>query len=148
MKIKANGEILLSKNEWKCGNFIIKNEENHIKIVTANAPAKLPLWTIRYRKDNSIAAFILLCAEHLSNKSYSDRLHNWLAVIYNATCIIPDVEEQFLIDVNNASDKAFEKCKYFYGLTTNLSDEEDAKVLQEEREKYELTEDVKDIGTF
>lgn len=147
MKINKNGEVILSANEWKVGNFIIKNEENHIKITTANAPTNLPLWGIRYRKDMVISSFILLCVEHLSNKGYSNRLHNWLSVMYNATSVVPDLEEKFLYDVMDASDKAFEKMKHLYN-PTSITDEEDAKILEEEREKAEIAEDVDNIGTI
>lgn len=146
MKINDKGEVVLSKNEWRIGNFVIKDEENHVKIVTANAPAKLPLWSIRYRKDAAISAFILLCAEHLHNKNYADRLHNWLSVMYNATSIIPDIEENLLVEINTACDKCFAKTKHFYGVQ-DLTDEEDAKILAEEREKVELKEDIENIGT-
>lgn len=147
MKINKEGQIILSANEWKVGNFIIKNEEHHIKITTANAPVNLPLWSIRYRKDMVISSFILLCVEHLSNKNYSDRLHNWLSVIYNATSVVPDPKENFLIDVMNASDKAFEAMKHLYG-PDKVSDEEDAKILEEEKEKAQIKDDIRDIGNI
>ena len=146
MKINEKGEVVLSSNEWKVGNFVIKNEENHIKIVTANAPAKLPLWSIRFRKDMTISSYIILCAEHLSDEKFATRLHNWLAVIFNATCIIPDLEEVFLEEIIAASDKALEKNKHLY--MPDVSDEENNEILDELKANIELSEEIDNLGTL
>nr|DAN57915.1 MAG TPA: hypothetical protein [Caudoviricetes sp.] len=134
MKINKEGEIKLSKGEYKVGNFIIKDEENHFKIFTANAPIRLPVWSIRYRKDMAIARFIQYCIENLNNENYVKHLHNWLAVMYNVTAIVP--EGVFLTEANEAAIKSLKNNPTLYGINgKQLSNEEDNTVLEEEKEK-------------
>lgn len=137
MKINEKGEVKLSKAEYKVGNFIIKDEENHFKVFTANAPIKLPMWSIRYRKDMAISRFIQYCIQNRNDENYIKHLHNWLAVIYNVTAIVP--ENEFLVDVNTAATKSFNNNPALYGISSEqLSDEDDKAILDEEREKLQL----------
>lgn len=141
MKINKEGEIKLSKGEYKVGNFIFKDEENHFKIFTANAPIRLPMWSIRYRKDMAIARFIQYCIENLNNENYVKHLHNWLAVMYNVTAIVP--EGVFLTETNEAAIKSLKNNPALYGISPEqLSDDEDNYILKEEREKVELMDKI------
>ncbi len=141
MKINKKGEIKLSKNEHKVVNFIIKEEDTFFKIFTANAPADMPMWSIRFRKDMFVARFIRQCLDNYNDENYIRILHNWLAVIYNATCVVPEYE--FLKEINDSATKSVRSHPALYGLRPEqLSNEEDNDILEEEKEKVELIDKI------
>lgn len=142
MKINKDGEIKLSKGEHKVGNFIIKDEENHFKVFTANAPIRLPMWSIRYRKDMVVARFIQTCLDN-NDEDYIRLLHNWLVVIYNTTGIVPEYE--YLKEVNDAAEKSLHNHPELYGIRSEqLSEEENNAIIEYEKEKTEFISNVGD----
>lgn len=140
MKVLKDNKLKLDKNERRVGNFIVRNDETHMKVTDINQ-----VFSHRADKRTPVGMFIEECYLALTkDESTGKGLANWLAVIFTAFSVIPDVD--FLNQVMEASTKCMERHPEAYGLPDqNITDEEDAKIIQEERELAEFEEQVKQM---
>lgn len=133
MRVTKDGKLRLSKDERRVGNFIFKNEENHIKICDINSQL-----THRVAKHLNIGRMLEIALK--------DRQENWLANYAALIWIFSNVvtDEQFFLDINKACDDCIRRHKGFYGIKEDITTEEDAEILQEAKETYEAIEELKE----
>ena len=139
MRIK-NGKVKLDACERRVGNFIIRDENEHVKVSDLNQ-----LFTHRASKRTPIGMFLKQCFDALaSDESTGKGLGNWLAVIFTAFSVVPDPE--WLTDVYSASEACMKRHPEAYGYPAGEpTEEEDAAAVQEVKEMMEFEEQVKQM---
>jgi hypothetical protein len=132
MKITKDGRLKLTKDERRIGNFVWKNEGEHIKVCDIGSQ------------------MVHKVAKHLNvgrllEMALTEKNDNWLANYAAMTWLYSNViaDKQFFIDINKACTDCVERHKEFYGIKEEISKEEDDEILQESRELYEFTEEVR-----
>ena len=140
MRILKDNKLRLDKNERRIGNFVIRDEDHHVKVMDINQ-----VFTHRADKRTPVGLFLKGCFDALdSDESTGRGLGNWLAVIFTAFSVVPDV--QWLDEVMNASEACMRRHPEAYGLPDqDVSDERDAEIIQEERELSQFEEEVRNL---
>lgn len=139
MKINADNTLKLARNERRVGNFVIKDEENHIKVMDIGS-----LFTHRASKSTLIGQYLKLAYDDLVKGGEGVGIRNWIAVIFSAFSTVPD--QEFLTNVYNESKACIERHPEVYGYPKERpSDDEDARIIEEERELKEFEEKVKQM---
>ena len=139
MRILKNNKLRLDKNERRIGNFVIKNEENHVKVMDVGQ-----IFTHRADKRTPVGQFLEQCYDGLiSNESTGKGLGNWLAVIFTAFSVVPDVE--WLEAVMSASEACMKRHPEAYGYPADATEQEDARALEEVKGMTEFEEKVKQM---
>jgi DNA-binding cell septation regulator SpoVG len=132
MKVSKDGKMKLAKNERQIGNFILKNEEHYIKIQDINSQI-----THRVSKLLNIGRFLEMAYKERSNEN----IHAYIAMMWNFSSIIPDVD--FVRGINEACVACVNRHKEFYGIEEDISTEEDSEILREAEEVYNEIEELK-----
>lgn len=132
MKSTKDG-IKLAKNEYRVGNFVYKNEENHIKIFDINTAL-----THRVAKALNIGRMLEIA---LKDKK-EQWLHNYASMVWLFSNIVTD--EQFFLDIDKACVGCVNRHKEFYGIKEDITPKEDNEILQESKEVYGAIEELKD----
>lgn len=140
MRILKDNKLRLDKNERRIGNFVIRNEEHHVKVMDIGQ-----IFSHRADKRTPVGLFLEGCFKALdSDESTGRGLSNWLAVIFTAFSVVPDVE--WLNTVMEASEACMKRHPEAYGMPDqDISDKEDAEVIQEERELAQFEEEVRNL---
>lgn len=132
MKVGKDGRLKLSKDERQYGNFIWKNEAEHIKICDINGNL-----THRVSKKLTIGQMMEIALK----EKQTVWLENYATLLWLFSNIVTD--EQFFVDI----DKACNECAYrhpeIYGLEPNISKVEDDEILRESEEVYNAVEELK-----
>ncbi|MGM9736950.1 MAG: hypothetical protein ACI3ZT_00890 [Candidatus Cryptobacteroides sp.] len=110
-------------------------EDNHIKVQDISL-------TITHRIHRGIAKAQLIEMMMEDPKKYETDLHNYATLMYNFLCTVPDAT--FYDDINNAVLACINRHKDVYGIKEEISPDEDAKILQEEKELHEAVEEIAD----
>ena len=136
----VNGKLKLAANERRLGNFVIKLEENHVKLSDINS-----LFTHRVARGIPVGQFLEMAYKDIrKDEAKAKGVGNWIAVMFTVFSVIPDVE--FLEAVFEASRACMERHPEAYGAPVgDVSDEEDAKIIQEVKEMKEFEEDFKKL---
>lgn len=134
MKI-LNGKIKLDKRDIRVGNFVYTMEPEHIKVQDISL-------TITHRIHRGIAKAQLIEMMLEDPKKYQNELHNYATIMYNLLCTAPDAT--FYEDISKAVLDCVNRHKDVYGIKDNITPEENAQILQEERELHEAVEDIKE----
>ena len=130
-----NGKVKLDNRDVRVGNFVYTNEPDHIKVQDINL-------TITHRINRGIAKGQLLAMMLDDPKKYERDLHNYAAIIYNLLCTVPDA--QMYEDINKAVMECINRHKDVYGMKDDITPEDDAKIVQEEKELHEAMEEIKE----
>lgn len=140
MKIRRDNTIKLDANEKRVGNFVVRLEKEHVKVSDINN-----VFSHRANVTTPVGQFIAGCYAALeTDESTGKGLANWLAVIFTAFSVVPDI--QFLEEVMKASTDCMERHPEAYGLPKqDVSDEKDAEIIQEERELTEFEDEVRQM---
>lgn len=133
MKVGKDGKLKLSKDERQYGNFVVKNEETHMKICDING-----YMTHRVSKENNIGKFL----EEAWKKKESNFLHNYASLVWIFSNTVTD--PQFFVDIDKACGDCINRHKELYGIKEDLSDAEDNAILEELREVYNEIEKLKE----
>lgn len=132
-----NGKIKLDPNERRIGNFVIRDEVDHIKVMDIGQ-----IFTHRASKRTPVGAFLKEAFDDLSDGQTHDGIAKWLSVIFTVFSTIPDVE--FLVDVFNASKACMERHPEAYGMpATAGTEDENAEVETEMKEMTEFEDGLK-----
>ena len=132
MKVGKDGKMKLSKDERQIGNFIYKNEADHIKICDINSQM-----THRVAKHLNIGRML-----EMALKERKDNwLENYASMLWLFSNIVTD--EQFFLDIDKACVDCVNRHKDFYGIKDDITTEQDAEILQEAKETYEAIEELK-----
>lgn len=139
MKIK-NDKLKLDPGERRLGNFIIKDEPHHVKVMDINQ-----IFTHRADKRTPVGLFLSSCYEAMtSDESTGKGLQNWMAVMFTAFSVVPDIE--FLETVMKASTDCMERHPEAYGESKlDGTDEEHDAAAQEVKEMMQFEEEVKNL---
>ena len=132
MKTGKDGKLKLSKDERQIGNFVWKNEENHIKICDINSQM-----THRVAKHLNIGRMLEMALK--------DKQDNWLANYAAMTWMFSNIvtDEQFFLDIDKACVDCVNRHKEFYGIEENITPERDKEIIQEAKETIEAIEELK-----
>lgn len=132
MKVGKDGRLKLSKDERQVGNFVFKNEAEHVKICDLGSQM-----THRVAKHLNIGRML----EIALNDRQDNWLHNYATMTWMYSNIVTD--EQFFADINAACVNCVNRHKDFYGIKEDITTEQDAEILQEAKEVYEAIEELK-----
>ncbi|MDH6311131.1 hypothetical protein M2451_004000 [Dysgonomonas sp. PFB1-18] len=113
-------------NATQIGNYLVSFEKGRFRSVKIAAVSGN--WNIRYREDNPLFTFIYDLIKTEEGRNY---LHVSIAAYYMVTNGVPDSE--FFEDIYNARQRSFDRINKANGI---VSEEEDDKILNEEKEKY------------
>ena len=133
MKVGKDGKLKLSKDERQIGNFIYKNEAEHIKICDINSAV-----THRVGKHLNIGRMLEMALKERKDQY----LANYAAMTWLFSNIVTD--EQFFLDIDKACVDCVNRHKDFYGIKDDITTEQDAEILQEAKETYEAIEELKE----
>lgn len=133
MKVGKDGTLKLGKNERRYGNFVVKNEEHHFKICDIHSNM-----THRVSKELMIGKYL----EEAWQKKASSFLEHYASMVWVFSNMIAD--QQFFLDMDKVMRDCVERNKGLYNIEENISEEEDAKILQEQREIHEEIEKLKE----
>ena len=132
MKIGKDGKLKLSKDERQIGNFIYKNEPEHIKICDINSQM-----THRVAKHLNIGRML----EMALKEKQDNYLANYAAMTWLFSNIVTD--EQFFMDIDKACVACINRHKEFYGIKEDITPEQDKEILEESKEVYDAIEELK-----
>lgn len=135
MKI-LKGKLKLEKSDVRVGNFVYTDEPDHIKVQDISL-------TVTHRISKHIAKGQLLSMWLEDPKKNEQNLRNYAALTYNLLCTVPDAD--FYNDIHGASLRCVNRHKDLYGLKEDITDEEDAKIVKEEKELHEAVEEIKSV---
>ena len=132
MKTSKDGKLKLDKNERQIGNFVFKNEDEHIKICDINSQI-----THRVAKHLNIGRMLEMALK--------DKQDNWLgnyaAMLWLFSNIVTD--EQFFLDIDKACVDCVNRHKEFYGIKEDITPEQDKEILDEVKATTEAIEELK-----
>lgn len=132
MKISKDGKLKLSKDERQIGNFVYKNEPEHIKICDINSQM-----THRVAKHLNIGRMLEMALKEKKDQY----LANYAAMTWLYSNIVTD--EQFFLDIDKACVSCVNRHKEFYGIKEDITPEADKEILKEAQETYEAIEELK-----
>ena len=133
MRTTKDGNLKLSKNERQIGNFIYKDEAEHIKISDINS-----MITHRVSKHLNIGRML-----EMAFKERKDvYLGNYAAMLWNFSNIVTD--EQFFMDMDRVCVTCVNRHKEFYGIKEDITPEADKEILDESIEVYNAIETLKE----
>ncbi len=132
MKTTKDGKLKLSKDERQIGNFVYKNEPEHIKICDINSQM-----THRVAKHLNIGRML----EMALKEKQDNYLANYAAMTWIYSNIVTD--EQFFLDIDKACVDCVNRHKEFYGIKEDITPEQDKEILEESKEVYDAIEELK-----
>lgn len=135
MKI-LKGKLKLEKSDVRVGNFVYTDEPDHIKVQDISL-------TVTHRISKHIAKGQLLSMWLEDPKKNEQSLRNYAALMYNLLCTVPDAD--FYNDIYSASVRCVNRHKDLYGLKDDITDEDDAKIVKEEKGLYDAVEEIKSV---
>lgn len=138
MKTDKNGNLILTGVDTRIGNFVYSNHSQYVSLADIGS-----LMTFRISKDT-------LCGRALADrlkefkKSGSDNYLTYFAVMmFKTSLCVYDVDG--FLGLSREVDACIERHPDLYGGTKEpLSDEEDAKIVEEEKELHEAVESLKE----
>lgn len=132
MKAGKDGKLKLAKNERQYGNFVIKDEEGHVKISDING-------NLTHRISKSLLMGGML--EMGLKEKHTNWLHSYASLVWLFSNTATD--EQFFLDINKVCEDCTKRHPDIYGIKEGITSEEDAAILQEAKETYEAIEELK-----
>lgn len=130
MKV-ANGKLKLEERDRRVGNFVVTSETNHYKIQDINT-----VQSHRFAKTSLIGQAMTVMMRGENEKF----LASWINIMMLVYSVVPDVE--FLTEIMDAANRCIERHREgFYG--PEVSDEEDKKILEEQKKLHEDYENAK-----
>lgn len=137
MRVGKDGKLKLSKDERQVGNFVIKNEETHMKICDINGNM-----THRVSKMFNIGKYL----EEAWNRKETTFLENYAALVWVFSNTVSDA--QFFDDIDNACRSCIMRHKDLYGIKEDISEIEDNSILEESRKVYNEIEKLKEEEAY
>lgn len=140
MKVLKDNKLRLDKNERRIGNFVIRDEDHHIKVMDINQ-----LFTHRASKQTPVGLFLKQAFDDLTagDERTGRGLGNWLAVIFTAFSVVPDVE--WLNAAMDASEACMKRHPEAYGMRPDGTDAENDEAAREVQEMMRFEEEVKNL---
>lgn len=137
MKVKK-GKMKLQRGDVRVGNFVFHAEKEHYKVQDINGVFSLRLY-------GGMPAAMMMRTGLSDPQGNENFLHGYAAVMYNVLSCVPD--EEYLKAVNEAAIACVNRHKEFYGIKDDVTAEEDAAIVKEEKELEEAVEEArKELG--
>lgn len=132
-------KIKLDANEQRVGNFVIRDEESHMKVMDINS-----LFTHRAAKGVPVGMFLKQLYDGIKGGgSDGNGLHNWLAVIFAVFSCIPD--QEYLENIFKETEACMKRHPDCYGVKLDGTDEEDAAAVREVKEMMDFEGEVNEM---
>lgn len=131
MKVGKDGRVVLTRADHRVGNFVWSNYSDYVAFTDISR-------TIQTKVSKRT-----LVGQMLENaiKGRNDNfLHNYGGVLYYLNGIAPD--QKFIEEVFRSTQECLERHPELYG-RKEVSDEEDAKIVEEEKELREFEDEVR-----
>lgn len=125
MKIE-NENVVLADNEYRVGNFILRDGDDTISVTDL-------MGVVSFTLSKRHASGKML--KEMYDQRLDKAIQNYVSVMWNVLAVLPDL--QWMTEVFNASVACVERNKSFYGIDENITDDDDAKILAEEKEFHE-----------
>lgn len=136
MKVSKNGRVSLEKGEVRVGNFFIKKEPEYIKIQDINA-----VFTHRIRRKTAVGIW---CLNMLDQGEGGERsLIAYIGTLWSVFSPAPD--DEYVKALLDAATACLNRHPDWYGIKPDVTDEEDAAIIQEERELSGAEEEIKNL---
>lgn len=132
MRVSKDGKLKLSKDERQYGNFEFKNEQEYVKISDINSNL-----THRVSKSLNIGQMLSIALK----EKHTNWLENYASMVWMFSNIVTD--EQFFLDIDKVCGDCINRHPELYGIKKEISEKEDAEILQEAKEVYEAIEELK-----
>lgn len=127
----------ISKKDIRIGNFAFHVEPDFVKVYDINNMVSHRISTLMPK--GKLLAMALKDWE--KNEQW---LMNYVAVMFNVMSCVPD--NDFFADINKAAEACLSRHKDLYGIKDEVDPEEDAKMLESEKETAEVMEKIKEEG--
>lgn len=136
-KIKKNGRVVLARNEYRIGNFIVTVTDERIAFRDINDMVSHSL-TLTSPNGNMLKSLV---DEWLSGTEGAENmLHAYISTMFNVLSCIPFTSKDSGIDYMNSLNELTLKCinvnKRLYGIEEDLTLEKDAEILRGLKEDY------------
>lgn len=121
----------------RVGNFIISEEETHIKIQDIQG-----VFSHRVSKIVPIGMFLKQSLDKLSDEKVAAGLHAYITVLWNVSCCIPD--NDYLVTINEAAKTCLERHPEAYGVKSpeGQTKEDDEQALQAIKEDEQVRKEI------
>lgn len=129
MKVDKNNQVKLSGIDFRVGNFVYSNYKEYVGFSDINATIQTKV------SKRTFVGQMLEMALKGKNETF---LHNYGGVIYYLLGVAPDA--RFVKDAFRAAKACLERNPDLYG-KMDVSDEEDAEIIQGERELSDFGND-------
>lgn len=126
MKTGKDGEVILTRNDRRVGNFVWSDYADCVAFSDING-------TIRTRV--SKRTLVGRMVSDAIRRGADNFLHNYAATVYYLNGVVPDAE--FVRDAFRAADDCVRRRPELYG-RGEVSDDADAVIIREERERREF----------
>ena len=133
MKVNKEGKVIVTGADRRVGNFVWSNYVDTIAFTDINR-------TIQTKVNKR--ALVGQMLENAIKQKNDTFLHNYAAMIYYLNGVVPD--HQFMTEVIKAAEACLKRHPELYGMK-EVSDEEDARIVQEEKELREFEEEVRNL---
>ena len=133
-----NGRVILGVKDTRIGNFVLTDQEHHWQAQDIGRR-----FVVRVHKDTLMGRIISLGVKGELGERY---LSNWITTMFDAVLTVHD--EQSMKDIITACKGATLRNPELYGGKKEpTSDEEDAKILAEQKAVAEIVEKVESLPT-
>lgn len=134
MKYGKDGELILTKNDYRVGNFVYSNYSDHVAFSDINRTVQTKV---------SKRTLVGRMLEEAIKSKNGNFLHNYAGVLYYLNGIAPD--RQFIEEAFKAAESCLKRHPDLYGMKDDITDKEDAEVIQEEKDLREFEDDVRNL---
>lgn len=126
-----DGKLVLGIADRRVGNFVYSVEEGHIVVGDIGG-----CFIHRVSRGSLKGRFL----EYAIEDSADATLEMYACVMYNVIGCVPDAE--FLMVLNEAANACYGRHPELYSVDPNISDEEDAEILEGVRETMETEREI------
>lgn len=133
MKVSKEGKVVITKADYRVGNFVWSNYSEYVAFSDINR-------TIQTKVSKRTLVGQML--ENAIREKSDNFLHNYGGILYYLNGVVPD--QQFIEEVFKSTQDCLERHPELYG-KADVTDEEDAKIIQEEKELKEFEEEVRNL---
>lgn len=131
MKVTKDGKLIVTKADRRVGNFVYSNYAEYVAFSDISRTIQTKL---------SKRTLIAQMLERAIKEKNDNFLHNYGGIIYYLNGVVPD--QRFIEEVFKAANECLDRHPELYA-RKEVSDEEDAKIIQEEKELREFEEEVR-----
>lgn len=140
MKVTKNGKVKLEKDEIRVGNFFIRREEDHMKIMDLGS-----VFTHRVSRVIPVGIWLEAMWARAMNADESavSTLRAYIGTMWSVFSVAPD--DGYIKDALAMAQSALERHPEWYGVKKDATDEEDAEAAKSVEEMSEFEESMRGL---